>query len=160
MFIQLALESALYSMQVQSVQVSQDPKNPQHAGLLLKAIVTLLKGHGQTSAQEHSRGFPLSKWFRQQCRYPSNPRSPTLQCGSNAMVPSESPSLQEGGLDQEPGHNVGVQVGGGPAVLIVPALVHGHRAAHTDGCATVCHAPTARHSGTESAAEGASNQRG
>lgn len=51
--------------------------------------------------------------------------------------------LQQGGLHDQAGHHIGIQVGGGPAVLVVPALLHGNRSADADARATVGHAPAA-----------------
>lgn len=50
-------------------------------------------------------------------------------------------SHQQGGLHQQLGDHVWVQVGGGAAVLIVAALLHWHHAANTHRAAAVGHTP-------------------
>jgi hypothetical protein len=59
------------------------------------------------------------------------------------LVTAGQRSLQQSGLDNEAGDDVGVQVGGGAAVLVVAALLHRHGAAHADGGPPVRHAPAA-----------------
>lgn len=49
---------------------------------------------------------------------------------------------QQSGLDQEPGDDIGVEVGGRPAVLVVAALLDRDRAAHAHRGTTVGHAPS------------------
>ena len=48
---------------------------------------------------------------------------------------------EQGALDKQPGHHIGVQVGGRAAVLIVATLIHRHAAAHTDGASAVGNTP-------------------
>lgn len=54
---------------------------------------------------------------------------------------AEASLHQESGLHQQPADDVGVQVGGGAPVLVVPALVDGHHASHADGAPAVGHPP-------------------
>lgn len=63
---------------------------------------------------------------------PESPGAPSfITLSARQRVPSV-PSLEQGGLHDEAGDHVGVQVGGRASVLVVAALLDWHRAAHAD----------------------------
>lgn len=75
-----------------------------------------------------------STWHRRSLHCIQIPWPPTLYTLQGS---------QQGRLDQQPGHHIRVQVRGGPAILIVAALVDRHRSADTNRGPPVGHPPAA-----------------
>ena len=67
-----------------------ETKNPQHAGLLLKASVTLLKDLCETSAHKQN----CTQMARAAVQTPQNPQSPTVRCSLYATAQSERPHFR------------------------------------------------------------------